>query len=239
MISKRIAVCEDEEVYSSKLAELVSGYFADKVFTPDIITYTDGMPLIKAMSEGTCFDIIFCDIMLESSDGMNVAAAIRLIDDSVPIIFVTSLEDRAVEGYSVKAFDYIIKSSLDERLSAVLDRLNDTQKSETLSVTTDGGDTEVIPLREILFIESDGRGTRIAADRGDICSPMPVGKVSEMLPNSRFIEVHKSVYVQISRIKRIGADVVEIENGEKLPISRRKRKDVLSAVMNGIKGGLV
>ena len=55
------------------------------------------------------YDIIFLDIALPEMSGMALAAAIRKTDTTVPIIFVTSLAQFAVNGYEVRAFDFIVK----------------------------------------------------------------------------------------------------------------------------------
>ena len=54
-------------------------------------------------------DLIFLDIRMPGMTGMDVAKEIRKKDDSVTLIFITSLTQYAIEGYSVNAEDYIIK----------------------------------------------------------------------------------------------------------------------------------
>ena len=173
------------------------------------------------------------------SDGINTASLIRRYDSSAAVIFVTSIENRAVEGYSVSAFDYIIKSSLEDRLYSVLDRLFSKRKATMISVQSDDGSVSLVSSSDVLYIESDGRGTKVTLLNNSIHSPLAVGKISEMLPQDRFIEIHKSIYVQISKIKRIDTDTIEMINEVTLPVSRRKRKLVMTAVMNGIKDGII
>lgn len=55
------------------------------------------------------FDIIFMDINLGESNGMEISKKIREIDDETIIIFVSNLAQYAVEGYEVEAMDFIVK----------------------------------------------------------------------------------------------------------------------------------
>jgi len=55
------------------------------------------------------FDIIFMDINLGESNGMEISKRIREIDDETIIIFVSNLAQYAVEGYEVEAMDFIVK----------------------------------------------------------------------------------------------------------------------------------
>ncbi|MCM1226659.1 MAG: LytTR family DNA-binding domain-containing protein [Clostridium sp.] len=232
----KIAICEDEDIYSGKISKAVAEYFGQRDIRIDISLFTDGEPLVSAYKEGSSFDLIFFDIQLENTDGMSSAAEIRKIDDSAVIIFVTSIENRAVEGYAVNAFDYIVKSSLDDRLYSVLDRFMQASENSFIIVQTLNGDTDMIACSDILYVQSEGRYTAIVKADGVIKSALSVSKTAELLPKDKFVETHKSVYVQTLKIKRIGSDTAEMINGDVLPLSRRKRKAVLSAVMNAVKG---
>lgn len=233
----KIAICEDEKIFSDKLLDLLNGYFQKHNQILEISVFTDGIPLIDEYKCGIKYDLIFLDIQLEISDGVNVAAQLREFDKEAAIIFVTGLENRAVEGYAVSAFDYIIKSSLDDRLSDVLDRFMQVNKAKFLTVTTLNGETEIILCNDILYIESDGRGTAISTMNSIIRTSLSVNKVYQLLPQDNFVEIHKSVFVMVTKIKRIGSDNVLMCNEKLLPLSRRKRKQVLSAVMVAVKGG--
>lgn len=233
----KIAICEDEKIFSDKLLHLLSNYFEKHNQPFETFVFIDGIPLIDEYKIGVRYDLIFLDIQLEVSDGVNIAAQLRKFDKETAIIFVTGLENRAVEGYSVSAFDYIIKSSLDDRLFDVLDRFMLINKAKFLTVTTLNGETEIILCNDILYIESDGRGTAISTSNSTIKAPLSVNKVYQLLPQNKFIEIHKSVFVRVTKIKRIGSDNVVMCNEKLLPLSRRKRKQVLSAVMAAVKGG--
>lgn len=232
----KIAICEDEDIYSVKISKSVSEYFIQRDIKTHISLFTDGEPLVCAYKEGRSFDLIFFDIQLENTDGMSIAAEIRKFDDSAIIIFVTSIENRAVEGYAVNAFDYIVKSSLNDRLYSVLDRFMKTVENSFIIVQTLNGDTDMIACSDIIYIQSEGRYTSIVKADGVIKSALPVSKAAQLLPKDKFVEIHKSVYVQTLKIKRIGSDTAEMINSDVLPLSRRKRKSVLSAVMEAVKG---
>ncbi len=219
------------------LCSKITEFFGRKKITADISVFSDGAPLIEAYKKGESFDVLFLDICLETSDGMDIAAALRENDSDTPVIFVTGIDDRAIDGYRVSAFDYILKSSLKEHLPAALDRLMQKNAAQYMTVKTSAGDTAVVSFSDILSVESDGRGSAVyTLENNIIPSPLPVGKISELLPRDKFVEIHKSVFVRISQIKRIGADTVEMNGGRILPLSRRKRKQVLSAVMAAVKG---
>lgn len=232
----KIAVCEDEKIYSDLLCSQIEKFFSEHGSNADISVFNDGAPLIESVKSGAGYDIIFLDIQLENSDGMETAAAVRTTDRNSVIIFVTGLEDRAVEGYSVSAFDYIVKSTLTERLGKVLDRFMKKYESSTVKFQLHSGETVIVSLADILWIESDGRGTRVVTADKEYSVNIPVSRTADMLSSDMFTEVHKSVFVQTGKIRNIGTDTVEMCDGRTLPMSRRKRKDVMTAVMNVVRG---
>ena len=103
-----------------------------------------------------------------------------------------------------------------------------------ISVALTDGTLEIICCDDIDFIESDKRGTAVYFADSVVRTALSVNKVYQLLPQDMFIEIHKSVFVNISKIKRIGNDTVEMSTGKSLPMSRRKRKYVMSSVMASV-----
>lgn len=52
---------------------------------------------------------------------MDTAKELRYIDAAVPIVFLTSSKEFAIESYDVKAFHYLLKPLDAKKLSAVMD----------------------------------------------------------------------------------------------------------------------
>lgn len=231
----RAAICEDEKVFADDLRNRVNNFFADRGEKIVYDIFYDGSQLLYALENRSHYDIIFLDIQLENSSGMETAAKLREINRTVPIIFVTGLDHLASDGYSVGAFDYIIKSLLDDKLESVLLRFVQSQSEKNIITENLQGEIKVIPVSEILYAESEGRHSLIHTEKEDIQTVLPIGKLSEMLESEKFVEVYKSIYVCTARIKSISADTLELSDGKVLPLSRRRRKAVLSAVIRQVK----
>lgn len=233
----RIGICEDEAIYVKLVSAKVEEYFQKLGETVLLDVYPDGAPFLKAVREGARFDLILLDLQLEQSDGMEVAEKIRQMDAKVPLIFVTGMENRAAEGYGVEALDFIVKAKLETHLEKALGRFWEKRKDSCLVFEASGGEAVVLSFRDILWVESEGRGVKIAtAKREYVNASLPVGKVTAELPENEFLEIHKSVYVQVREIKRIGADQVIMSSGAVLPLSRRRRKAVMLKVLETVKG---
>ena len=220
----RTAICEDEKIYSDKLSKSLKKYLSLHKEKAEIDVFTDGVPLAEKLKNGGRYDVIFLDIQLENSDGMNTAEIIRQYDKNVPIIFVTGLENRASDGYAVQAFDYIIKSDFDAKFEKVMTRLMQTLAKKSLYLENVSGALEIIPISDIMYVESDGRGTAVHTVQKVIHTNIPISKLSAELPESDFIEIYKAIHVNILKIKRTLTDTLELSDGKVLPMSRRRKK---------------
>lgn len=229
-----IAICEDEKEFAKRLSEGIQRFFSEKETEVCFYFYEKGEELLNQQNNAP--DIIFLDINLGAdSDGMMVAAALREKGVTAPVIFVTSLENRAVDGYDVGAYGFIVKKNLDEKLSRILNKLwQEHFCRKTLAVN--GKDfTELIHIDAILSVQSEGRGSVIITESGCFNDTRPIGKLSELLGED-FVETHKSVFVNIAKIKRINTDTVTLCDDSAIPLSRRNRKTVMLAVMKRLGG---
>ena len=54
-------------------------------------------------------DVVFMDIQMEYLDGMWASQKLRQIDESVVLVFITTMAQFAIKGYSVNALDFVVK----------------------------------------------------------------------------------------------------------------------------------
>lgn len=100
----QILLVEDDQ----NLGTVIRDYLRLKGF--EIILAADGQEGLDRFKEGT-YDLCILDVMLPKRDGFALAKEIRLLDDEVPILFLTAktLDEDKVEGFKTGADDYITK----------------------------------------------------------------------------------------------------------------------------------
>jgi len=233
----KVAICEDEALFADELSENVIKFFVDKGIDAATEHFSDGKAFAENFTPQHGYDVIFMDINLGfNRDGMEFAAKIRSIDKTVPLIFVTSLENRAVDGYDVGAFGFVVKKNIDEKLPRVLEKLYKELYCKKSIALTGKDRTEIILADNILWVQSSGRGTEIYMIDESFSDIRSIGHFAELLDSEDFISVHKSVYVNISKIKRIDTNTVMLCDNTSVPLSRRNRKNVMLAVMKKVGG---
>ncbi|HUV01416.1 MAG TPA: response regulator transcription factor [Bacteroidales bacterium] len=104
MKSVKIFLVEDDLSFGSVL----KSYLELNDYSVDWID--DGKYAMDHFRKGS-FDICILDVMLPHVDGFTIAAEIRKINITVPIVFLTAkkLKDDVLKGYGVGGDDYITK----------------------------------------------------------------------------------------------------------------------------------
>ena len=234
----RVAICEDETLIRTIEREQIEAFFEEESVECTVDSFEDGLFLLQSMEGGAGYDLIVLDLQMEHSDGIEVAVRVRTMDPKCEILFVTGLESRATEGYQVQALDYIVKSNLREGMSNALVRFMEKRTRERLAFETLSGEVILVPRQEILWAESENRGSLLVTTDGSYHLSCPIGKVAQKLDGAGFVEIYKSIFVQVCCIRRVGRDTVEMQNGGKLPLSRRKRSLVMKQILAMVGGRL-
>lgn len=88
--------------------------------TLQLYRFTNGDELISA-HRAYGMDLILLDMIMPLLSGMDTARELRQHDPHVPIIFLTSSPEFALESYEVRTFWYLLKPLDEVRFHAVLD----------------------------------------------------------------------------------------------------------------------
>ena len=119
----KVLFAEDD----ANLNEVVTNYLTDSGF--NVFACHNGKEALKIFEKENV-DLILTDIMMSDIDGFQLVKEIRLINKTIPIFFMTALDDinSKTHGYNLEIDDYIVKPfELDElkmRINALLRRAN-------------------------------------------------------------------------------------------------------------------
>ncbi len=179
-------------------------------------------------------DVIFMDIDLPGTNGMDAAAKLRKHDTTTQIVFVTSLAQYAVKGYEVDAVGFIVKPVRFYDMAMCLDkvrRIMQRNAGESISLKTQSG-IFMFPLSDIEYVETSGHDLVYHFTSG--ADPIRVrdsmGKLAERLADKPFIRVSQGQLANIMHIVRIQGDSLSMSGGDTLFFSRRCKRDCLARI---------
>lgn len=213
-------------------------YFIEKYEELEIVgEFEDSMSALSFFEQNSV-DIIFLDINMPNMNGMALAKLISKFETKPQIIFISAYGEYAVDAFSIKAFDYILKPYSEERIIKTLDSLikqnmiERPKEGKNISRLTlwKGEKMYVLSLDEIYIFEACERETKVYA-KGDIYfSKQKISDLEGELPDM-FFRTHRSYIVNINKIKEIipwfnSTYNLKIEDLDiEVPVSRNKIKE--------------
>lgn len=104
----KIAVCDDEIRFVDAVCPMIEQWAKERGMKLTLYRFTNGDDLIDA-HRSECMDLIILDVIMPLLSGIDTARELRNTNQTVPIVFLTSSREFAVDSYEVKAFQYLIK----------------------------------------------------------------------------------------------------------------------------------
>ena len=233
----RITLCEDEELFARALEKEIRAFLACKEIEADINWCGSRQKFQAALAKGQQPDLLFMDIELGDGDGVELVRELKEKNRELPVIFLSALEERVLDGYDVKAFYFLFKKDYTTRLPGILEKyLKEYFYASRIMVKEKEG-VRVLSRQEICYVEAEDRSTKIHTQNGVFYDGDSFHAFVKQLPADMFIEVYHCLYVNVDHISRVDADSLLLDTGEEVPVSRRKRKSVVEAVMKRLVAG--
>lgn len=201
-------------------------------------------------------DIVVLDVQMPGLDGFEVIGAIGAAHMPV-VVFVTAYERYAIKAFDVQAVDYLVKPFDDERfrsaieramtrvrggrapelsarLEALLEQLARGRSPDQIALKVDGrhlligaGDIECIEVSDkVLLVHTAEQVYQVRET---------LNGIERRLHGPPFVRIHRSVIVNIGRVKEIQpwfqSDYVLILHSGKRLISGRAYRDVVRGLL--------
>lgn len=218
-----VALCDDDPHFLKQLRQATAQWFTERQIIFSAIEFSSAKHLLDSVKE-TSYDVFFLDIEMPEVDGMQLAKLIReTLPDSI-IIFLTSHDEFAPDGYRVQALRYLSKQTWKKFLSEALDAATaQVEKQGTGSLTVSHyGSIQCIPHRDILYIRHISRYCEIAIKAGEtIQDDRGIKKLFEIIGDGRFIFIDRGAFINLDYLQKIENGQAVMTNGHSLPISRR------------------
>jgi DNA-binding LytR/AlgR family response regulator len=217
-----IAICDDKKEELESIHSLVSKKLINLDLQFKISCFDEGEDLLEHMdSTKQIYDLIFLDIYMQFSNGIDIAKKIRIFDKECKIIFITSSKEHAIDSYDVKALHYILKPINEEKLFNAIKTAVDSLKKESkqILIINKKGSYRIL-YNDILHAESKARLVNVYLKSGKVITfYSKLQDFFERLQDERFIKSHKSFIINMDYITKIEKAAITIIDDTKIPIS--------------------
>lgn len=216
-----IALCDDDTVFLNKLHLSVKEWFAKNRPEQNAVieAFTDGQALLNDSD----YDIFFLDIEMPKISGLDLAKQIKERYPHAIVIFLTSHQEFAMEGYRVSAIRYLWKLELDQYLSEALTAaMKEFSKIRRGNLSIQRyGSTSVLPFEEIIYVRHVLRFSQIhTVSYSIIKDNRGIQEIYSLLDAEQFVFIERGAFINLDYLFQIQGNEVVLKNNERLSVSR-------------------
>ena len=238
----RVALCDDSPVFLKQVEDLLLQW-PEKPSDLQYECFSDGDALLRSHTDSP-YDIILLDILMPLLNGIDTAKELRLQDSSVKIVFLTSSPEFAVESYTVKASNYLLKPIDSQALHRCLDELSAELLKNNRAITVRSVNaTHRVDLGRVEYIEAQNKHLLIVLSNGRTIDCIePLYSLEDKLPLADgFFKCHRSYIVNIHHVDTYSSKEIRMRSGYRIPIARtcqREFEDAYFTVLFGKAGDI-
>jgi len=195
-------------------------------------------------------DLVLMDIQLTDGTAFDVLKTINNIN--FRIIFLTAYENYAIEAIKFSAFDYLLKPFTEEELTSSIlkfkNTLHEDTKNESVKVLLNNlkentnkkiilktnNDLHIVSISSIVRCEAEASYTHFFLYNGtEITVSNNLKKYEHDLKPYHFLRVHNSHIINLNYITKFSNNnggVIELINGTTIPVSKRKKEELIKII---------
>lgn len=221
-----IAIVEDEQECADELQQFLDRYADERHLTFQTVHFKNAVQFLENYSAD--YHLVFMDIQMPYLSGMDAAHRLREIDSNVLIVFLTKMAQYAIQGYSVSAYDYVVKPvsyyDFALKMSRVVRKLSGQPRGHTIILSANEGKCR-LSTDDIIYIETQGHHLvyHVVQDK-TYTQYATLSAVEKKLSEFHFARCNSCYLVNLKYVQRIKGYTVLV-NGIELQISQPRKKE--------------
>lgn len=230
----KIAVCDDEmDMIEGQINTLLTSAMKESGIIADITYYRNGLLLLNEFEKHNVFDIVILDIDMPEINGKELARKLRAVDAEFTLAFFTAYDDEVFSSIPIGISAFIPKRYDDKSAVSALSELfigfiAKKPQWNLIEVLIDGKTSAVrLQTGNIYYFEFHDRNITLRTynERHTLIERTFENIVKEYQPKG-FFKINRSCIVNVAKIYELIDDYIVMDNGDKLFVSRRKRKEL-------------
>lgn len=231
----RIAIVEDEPTERDRIKVYLEEIAQEDQTQFEIEQYSSGMAFVmRGMKD---YDLVLMDIDMPNLNGIETAKALRKVDQSATLIFVTNMAQYAISGYEVNAIDFILKPvnrySFAIKIKRAISRT--AKKNDNAIQIKMDGTIFLVHMYQIMYLEVDGHYVIFHTTQGDYKEYTTLKLAQKRINSSHFVQCNQSFLINMKYIESVSRESVTV-GGTIIYISRKMKTEFMNAVLDFLGG---
>ncbi|HMH20807.1 MAG TPA: LytTR family DNA-binding domain-containing protein [Puia sp.] len=229
----RCILADDEPVARKLLQE----YIADIDFL-ELVGSCENALKANSLLNSESVDLMFLDINMPKLSGIEL---LRTATSLPMVIMTTAYAEYAKDGFELDVLDYLVKPFSFERFLKACNKAKDYQDLKNTK-TGDGkaednyffvkreGRIEKIFYDDLIHVEAMLNYVVLHTSNGKMIVYHTLKGIHEQLPAERFVKVHKSSIVNLSKVRSIQGNEIDLGTA-KITISQNAYDAAMKAIL--------
>lgn len=183
-------------------------------------------------------DLIFLDIKMPGIMGTDF---IKSLKNPPKVIFTTAYQQYALEAFDLNVIDYLLKPISLDRFLMAMDKVFELFKLKTSNRISIAEEPLKLPNETVLYLRVDRKMVKVKVDNiywvesskdyikvmledKVLVSKQKISVLQELLPEDKFLRIHRSFIIAVDKIDSYHSYCVEIL-GKELPIGRNYKAE--------------
>lgn len=216
----------DERGSGERTRKILEQYAHKNQMSFQIEVIFEEKKLLKYVEEHQDLDVAFLGISVnENGDGIDLAKKINIFAPRVAVVFLTGYTSYATEVYEARHSHFVKRADLGQSLVGIFSRLHSetARRNRGFVHIHAKGKELIIREEEILYIERNGRTTRIHCKNETIDITEKLSELEKKLNPIIFVRCHNSFIVNFMAVREFTRTDFVLNDAESIiPISRYK-----------------
>jgi DNA-binding LytR/AlgR family response regulator len=228
----KFVVVDDEPL----ALEILDGYLKRTDHVQSVFLFNNATDALLHLKDYHA-DVLLLDIEMPEMTGIQF---LKTLPDPPLTVFTTAYRNYAFEGYELGVIDFLLKPISFKRFVQAIDKIREFMALKTQYEHTEQLATKENPdfifvksgvlriklcFSDVTYIQGLKDYAIIYTDKEKILLKGSIKAMLDIFPPRRFIRVHKSFIVSVSKIMRLESSRI-ILNGHKIPIGRSFKEDL-------------
>lgn len=229
-----IGICDDERDTCARIADMIYAYDRRNKVGIEVFVWNTGEALYQDMMKNKSIDLLFLDIELVSTNGIQIGRLIRkeLENQDISIAYISARSSYAMELFKIHPIDFLIKPVSAQDISDTIDEaLRLYSRNNTVFEYRADGYNCKMPYKDIIYFYSENKKINMVTADSTIQFTGKIKDLAGTVPGN-FIQIHQSYIINMNHMNECSYELVRMNGGAELNISQPYRKQVRKHIMD-------
>ncbi len=221
----KIALCDDQLAHIELLKPYVDEFFRIKEMDIEFFEFLSGESILKSEEN---FDIIFLDIELGDTTGIDVANQLKSRNSNSVIIVVTSYAEYLDDAMDLQVIRFLKKPVVQNKVFSALEKALQEINEKLIAFSTIDNGIIRVKSRDIIYVEAKLKAVAVCTRDDTYLVREPLKRIKMTLSSSDFAIPHNSFIVNMNYISKFRREEITVDACGKdvnIQVSNRKQPE--------------